>query len=258
MVLSPPHPYFSLPRPFEAPLETRPSRYYPYGTDAAGQYLMHHGVDFANPLGTPVRAIAAGVVLYSGPDSEAAWGPTTDFYGRLVVVQHDEPLRSSLVYSLYGHLDEVSVAAGDKVAAGAIIGAVGAEGVALGPHLHLELRVGGLTYYDTANPELFLVPLPGHGSIVGRVVDRRGRPLAEVPVELHRAGPEGASQWLARTTTYPAVPVTSDPLWRENMLFGDLRPGEYVVTASVDGRVLRSSVTVVDGAASRTELWLTP
>ena len=49
------------------------------------------------------------------------------------------------VYLLYGHLSQVSVATGQRVAPGDLVGAVGMTGIAIGPHLHVEMRLGANT-----------------------------------------------------------------------------------------------------------------
>jgi hypothetical protein len=88
----------------------------------------HTGQDFAAPIGTPVRAALAGVVSVEHP----AWA------GNLVRIDHGNGLET-----LYAHLSAVSVAPGQHVAAGTVIGAVGTEGNSTGPHLHFEVRVDG-------------------------------------------------------------------------------------------------------------------
>ena len=92
--------------------------------------LMHTGLDFPAPLGTPVLAAGRGCVSSAGYDPGG--------YGNLVVIQH----RAGMT-SLYAHLSRISVRPGECVVAGERIGRVGATGNATGPHLHFELRVGG-------------------------------------------------------------------------------------------------------------------
>jgi hypothetical protein len=87
----------------------------------------HDGVDYAAPLGRPVRAIAAGTVVGAGRVADGAV---------IVRIRHADGSES-----LYGHLDpDLGVRVGDKVAAGERIGAIGMTGHTTGPHLHLELR----------------------------------------------------------------------------------------------------------------------
>jgi len=83
----------------------------------------HSGTDIAAPEGTPVKASAGGKVVLSGKDY---------FYtGNMVVIDHGQGLQT-----IYAHLKEAKVAAGDEVHQGQIIGLVGKTGRATGPHLH--------------------------------------------------------------------------------------------------------------------------
>ncbi len=93
-----------------------------------GNYSLgyHTGVDFSAPQGTPVKAVAAGVVVASDASGS---------YGINVKIKHDDG-----TYSFYAHLSAKSVFPGTKVAAGRMIGNVGSTGNSSGPHLHLEIR----------------------------------------------------------------------------------------------------------------------
>jgi murein DD-endopeptidase MepM/ murein hydrolase activator NlpD len=86
----------------------------------------HAGVDIPAALGTPIRAVAAGEVIYAGDNSG---------YGIMVVIDHGGGLGS-----LYAHLSATSVRVGQQVADGEVIGANGSTGWSTGPHLHFELR----------------------------------------------------------------------------------------------------------------------
>lgn len=89
----------------------------------------HLGVDYAAPSGTPVRAAADGTVVLSG------W---SGGYGKTVRIRHGRGLET-----LYGHLSRIDVKRGQHVQQGALIGAVGATGLASGPHLdYRTLRDG--------------------------------------------------------------------------------------------------------------------
>jgi peptidoglycan hydrolase-like protein with peptidoglycan-binding domain len=90
---------------------------------------FHAGIDLVAPTGTPVRAAAAGRVVWSGP---------RDGWGLLVTIADGGGIRT-----LYAHLETASVRLGERVAAGAVVGRVGATGDATGPHLHFEVRVHG-------------------------------------------------------------------------------------------------------------------
>ena len=94
-----------------------------------GTIRHHNGVDIAVPAGTPVKAIAAGRVVQSGPHGG---------YGNLVSIEHGD---GSL--SMYGHNSELEVRVGDQVAAGQTIALSGSTGRSTGPHLHFELWKNG-------------------------------------------------------------------------------------------------------------------
>ena len=107
---------------------------------------FHAGVDLAAPLGTPVRAAAAGSVV------TAAWNASG--YGLCVVIDHGQGLTT-----LYAHLLETAVVAGDAVSAGQPIAQVGSTGNSTGPHLHFEVRSKG----RPADPEPLLAAIPTRG-----------------------------------------------------------------------------------------------
>ena len=91
----------------------------------------HNGVDFAASLGTPVKAVACGVVLGTGDTDQTC--PKAS-YGKWVLVKHSNGLTS-----LYAHLSLIKVAKGDNVATGQLIGYSGSTGYSTGPHLHLTV-----------------------------------------------------------------------------------------------------------------------
>ncbi len=93
-------------------------------------WAQHNGIDYAAPMGTPVRSVANGVVDFAG------W---QNGYGKVVSLDHGNQ-RSTL----YAHLSRIDVQQGQKISQGAILGAVGATGWATGPHLHFELKVNGV------------------------------------------------------------------------------------------------------------------
>lgn len=106
--------------------------------DGATDQAIHTGIDFATPRGTPVEAAASGLVVFAGPRI---------LTGNTVVLEHLPG-----VHSLYYHLDRIDIQEGDLVQEGVRIGNSGATGLVTGPHLHWEVRVGGIP----VNPDAFL------------------------------------------------------------------------------------------------------
>lgn len=96
----------------------------------SGSLRFHTGLDLAAHMGDPIRAAAGGVVIYAG------W---YDGYGNAVVLDHGGGYAT-----LYGHCSWIFVSDGQAVSRGAMIAAVGSTGVSTGPHLHFELRQGGV------------------------------------------------------------------------------------------------------------------
>ncbi len=95
----------------------------------SGEGEFHKGVDISAPTGTPVRATADGVVIYS------EW---SNGYGRLIIIDHGGGIET-----YYAHLSRFFVYSGEGVRRGEIVGAVGSTGRVTAPHLHYEVRIGG-------------------------------------------------------------------------------------------------------------------
>jgi len=92
----------------------------------------HRGVDYAAPMGTPIRAVADGKIEFAGIQNG---------YGNVVVLKHGDKYST-----LYGHMMKFAknIRRGGSVSQGQLIGYVGKTGLATGPHLHYEFRVDGV------------------------------------------------------------------------------------------------------------------
>ena len=100
-----------------------------FGQCSALWSSCHTGLDFAAPSGTPIRAVANGVVTSVGYDGS---------YGNKTVITLDDGTEL-----WFCHQTSYTVGVGDEVRAGELIGYIGATGNVTGPHLHLEVRPGG-------------------------------------------------------------------------------------------------------------------
>lgn len=96
----------------------------------------HKGLDFNPGAGSPIYAIADGVVVESYNDR---WG-----FGRWIVIRHD--VNGLKFDSIYAHMqrDSVTLIIGDTVAVTDYVGRVGSTGTSTGAHLHLEIHVNGV------------------------------------------------------------------------------------------------------------------
>ena len=93
-----------------------------------GARRFHAGIDIGAPTGTPVVATVSGTIVSAG------WNGG---YGKAVVIEHSNGSRQTL----YGHLSQISVQAGQSIEQGTVLGLVGSTGQSTGPHLHFEERV---------------------------------------------------------------------------------------------------------------------
>ncbi|MDP2108838.1 MAG: M23 family metallopeptidase, partial [Rhodocyclaceae bacterium] len=99
---------------------------------------MHEGIDFMAEPGTPILAAAAGIVQVAERHPQ---------YGNMVDIDHGNDLLTR-----YAHALQVFVKPGEFVKRGQKIATVGSTGRSTGPHLHFEVRVGGVAQ----NPMRFL------------------------------------------------------------------------------------------------------
>lgn len=103
-----------------------------------GRPAFHPGIDFAGPRGTPIHAVAAGIVVRAGRDGG---------YGNLVEINDGNGYKT-----LYGHNEKILVRIGQPVSKGQVIALEGSTGRSTGPHCHLEVHIDG----RTVNPARFV------------------------------------------------------------------------------------------------------
>ena len=145
---------------------------------------MHTGVDFDGTAGQPVRAAAAGLVVFAAIE---------DGYGNVVVIDH-----GNQIATVYAHMLASSVKLGDVLARGQVLGTVGSTGYSTGPHLHFEYRVSGAAIDPVPHVD-FDEPLPGSCEALARSKDP-----ADLALFLSRsdcAPPATTTTTTTRTTT---------------------------------------------------------
>jgi hypothetical protein len=248
--------HFILQRPIDFPANDLIDPTYRYGSTAKGTRDPHHGVEFSNASGTPVHAAAAGSVLFAGADSEAVYSPWPNYYGNLIVIQHSDEL-----FTLYAHLSKINVVTGQTVFTGDKIGEVGRTGVAIGSHLHFEVRHGrGEDYFATQNPELWLLPAKdANGRPFGTLMisvmdqDRNLIKYAEFTIQYHleKSEPPAKSYY---GITYSADMLNGDTRSTpqsgsvdENAALGELSAGHYRIAVNANGKVNERWVEVESG-----------
>ena len=236
--------------------EAAPS--YQFGSTAGGSYRPHHGLDIANSWGTPVRAGTTGTVVFAGLDDPIPMGPYPNFYGNTVVVKLDRRLPVAGgeldAFLLYGHLSRVTVEQGQHVEPSEVVGEVGMSGIAIGPHLHVEMRVGENTYQNSVNAYLWLKPAPGNGVVAVRLVTADGRSWPGVRLTLARFE-NGRAVWGRAIETYlDNENIGPNPSWGENGAMGDVPAGYYVLIGNVNGEAVRAEFFVRDGQTTFVEI----
>jgi len=92
--------------------------------------IMHSGMDFTAPIGTPIYATGNGIVKLAEYNAGG--------YGNHVVISHGFGYET-----LYGHLNRIKVRPGQRVTRGDVIGELGNSGSSTGPHLHYEVIKSG-------------------------------------------------------------------------------------------------------------------
>ena len=205
--------------------------------------VVHTGVDIPAPKGTPVLAAGAGTVIWAGYGVYRGGLDPSDPYGLAVTIRHDFGYQNQVLYTIYGHLDQIDVAEGQHVEAGDPLGLVGETGKVTGPHLHFEVRLGENTFFSTRNPELWLVPPMGWGVIAGRVMDTAERLISDQMVIITEV--KSQQNWFA--WSYGKTSVNSDAYYQENLVVGDMPAGTYLIRIAFGGVYFSGQIEVKPG-----------
>ena len=226
---------------------------YLYGRGVA----VHKGVDWsAADLGDAIYAVASGTVVQVQEDHPNNCHPSLPppnwcpAWGNYVLIQHDkyhydrtEGQQLAYVYSLSLHLrnGNVFVDENDHVNAGQLIAHADNTGNSTGDHLHLQVVVHPYAQreiepvntleseFRSRNPELWLDPYPGTGTVVGKVTNFDGTPAGG----LYVLNLEKQAGWGYQSSyTYNDPALNPDDILVENWATTDVLPGDYHVTLS--------------------------
>lgn len=187
----------------------------------------------------PGTVVWAGWGLFSeSPENE------NDPYGLAVAIRHDFGYKGQQLYTVYAHMSRVDVVVGQYAQTGDELGRVGSTGHTTGPHLHFEVRLGGNSFFNTYNPELWLSPPQGWGVLVGRLLGSGYNELMQLyPVEVTSE----ETGKVREVKTYGGGAVNSDPYYRENLVLSDLPAGIYRVSLRYENRDKQIWVEIFPG-----------
>lgn len=242
-----PYDHFYFTRPLSADTVNWPLSSYRYGDTNFDRNKPHTGVDIVVDEDTPVMAAGDGTVIWSEYGLFMGGKDRNDPYGLSVAIQHDFGYYGEPLISVYAHLNTSYVVKGQHVARGEIIALSGNTGLSTAPHLHFEIRKGENQFYNSFNPELWTTPPQGWGLLVGELKTTLGAPLYEQKVHLMNEE-TGETRWAKSYGSYRLI--NRDPYYQENIIFGDLPAGKYLITIPYVGQTFRAEVNVYPGGIS--------
>jgi murein DD-endopeptidase MepM/ murein hydrolase activator NlpD len=240
-----PYDHFYFSRPIAADNVNWPLAEYRYGGVFFAPNVVHTGVDIDAEEDTPILAAGPGTVVSAdwGLFTEVP-GNITDPYGQAVVIRHDFGYKDQALFTIYAHMSKIIAVVGQHVETGDVLGLVGDTGATTGPHLHFEVRLGGNTFYNTSNPELWMAPPQGWGVLVGRLTDEDGKLLYQFPVDVR---PMPSEVPLRKVLTYAEGPVNSDDYYQENLVLSDLPAGLYKIAFEYKDKKLQFWANIYPG-----------
>ncbi|MCA9361096.1 peptidoglycan DD-metalloendopeptidase family protein [Candidatus Kaiserbacteria bacterium] len=119
--------------PLDNPIITQRFGYTQFALSGAYNGSQHNGMDLGAPIGTKIYAPLTGTVRMTGNTDSV---PGCYSWGKWVLIDHPNGLSS-----MFAHLSQIAVSAGQKVSTGDVVGYVGNTGYSTGPHLHYTLYV---------------------------------------------------------------------------------------------------------------------
>ncbi|WP_243761250.1 murein hydrolase activator EnvC [Streptomyces sp. YIM 98790] len=189
-----------------------------YGVPGDWLAGRHTGVDFATPVGVPVRQVGPGTVVLAGDAGN---------YGRTVITHMPDGH-----YVLYAHLSRVAVEEGQQLDGGSRVGDTGDTGRSTGPHLHFEVRTGREYGTDTDPLEY----LAGHGVEILTGPDPGPDPEPE-PRPGHTRAPAPGRTPAPHHPGVPGVPGVTGVPGRPGSAWDELPARPFALERPVHGRL---------------------
>lgn len=204
----------------------------------------HKGVDILVRWDTVYAYGDATVytVAYNPNDTVGGYEPNGG--GNYIVLR--STWQGRLIYVYYMHLKYPLVTSGSTVTAGQAVAISGNTGYSTGAHLHFEIREGSPssgTSGSRRNPELWFA-MPGMGAIYGKVPNAPNSTRVDISPD-PKPRPPYTTYGYSLTYNFNDPGIGSDPIYNENYVIGDVKPGIYTLS-SMNG-TYRRTVTVAAG-----------
>jgi len=219
---------------------------YRYGYYYPDEDVVHTGIDIAGSRGDAVLAAAPGKVIFAGFGLLNGANDSEDPYGLAVMLRHSFSYEGYTIYTVYAHLDKVSVTKGAWLESGDKVGTIGMTGNTSGPHLHFEIRIENSNGDKVQNPELWLAPLVGYGVLAGQIETTYGMMMTTKTLWLKSL--ESGKTWTL--ITYAPKTKQVDDYYRENFAIGDLPLGDYEISTYYNGLIYKREIFIAPGAVN--------
>jgi hypothetical protein len=174
-------------------------------------------------------------------------GNQDDPYGISVMIKHDFNYGEKSLYTVYAHLDGVTVEVGQRVKSGEQVGILGLTGNTSGPHVHFEVRVEDAENGKVQNPELWLSPPVGCGVLAGLAKDDWGYLMATKKITLKSYATEKSIEFLTYANEKSIHP---DDYFKENFTVADLPAGLYEISMLYKYKWYKTDIFISPGTVN--------
>jgi hypothetical protein len=240
------HDHFYFDRPLLMSNSSRLNAEYRYGYYYPEEDVVHTGIDIIGTRGDPVLAAASGKVIFAGNGLLNGANHPEDPYGLVVMIRHSFSFNGYTIYSVYAHLDKISVTKGEWIESGEKVGTIGMTGNTSGPHLHFEVRIENSQGDKVQNPELWLAPPVGHGVLAGRIETSYGMMMTTKTLWLKSI--DTGKTWTI--ITYAPKTKQLDDYYDENFAIGEIPLGNYEISIYYYGKLYKQEIYISPAAVN--------